>query len=200
MVNQLQEPGFKALVIGDQIIFPPMQVGEKAFHFNHVQIGFLYGMQKHRGDIEKAAMSVNKPFEWGQKFIASRKFKAFRNAKLAAMSVQNGDLVNWWWKYGLDGAKGYREWYEGICHLCHEKNEFDVSEIEMCRTDEMTLDVKCKVCLQPMEVEQKKEVLGRSREQVQFWSELGNRLAPKIERIHHEFTSEKFSFVSDDAA
>lgn len=200
MTKELSEPGFKGLVIGQEILFPPMHVGEKAFHFNHIQIGFLYGLQKYSGDIEKSAQAVNQTMEWATKFIASRKFRQFRNAKLAAMSVRNGDLVEWWWKYGLDGAKGYKEWYEGVCHMCHEKNEFDVSEAEMCRTDDMTFDAKCKVCLQKIELEHKKEAKIHSREQVQFWSELGNRLSPKIERVQHEFSAEKFTFVSEDAA
>lgn len=200
MAKELSDPGFKGIVIGDQVIFPPLAVGEKAFHFDYLQIRFLYALQQCGGNMEEAAARVNRPMEWAQKFIGSRKFRAFRNAKLAAMSVRNGDLVEWWWKYGLDGAKGYREWYEGVCHLCHEKSEFEVAEAEMVRRDDMTFDAKCKVCLQEIEIELKKEGLPRTREQVQFWSELGNRLSPKIERVHHEFSAEKFTFVSEDAA
>lgn len=196
----LEDPGFKALVVGSEVIFPPMQVGERAYHFDHAQISFLYQLQRFRGDVAKAAECVNKSLDWANKFLASRKFRSFRNAKLASMSVRNGDLVEWWWKYGLDGAKGKKEWYEGVCHLCHEKNEFETAEAEMFRNDDMTFAAKCKVCFQAIAIERKEIPQTHSREQVQFWSELGNRLAPKIERVQHEFTNEKFTFVEGDAA
>jgi hypothetical protein len=200
MVSALEDSANKALIVGNEVLFPPWELGGKVFHFNAVQTRFLYALQTNGGDVEKAALCCGKEVAWAQRFLASRKFKDFRNAKLASMSVRNGDLVEEWWKYGRDGMKGSREHYESVCHMCHEKNEYSVPEVEMTRNDDMKLNVSCKVCLQPVVPELKIEIFKPSREQVQFWSELGNRLSPKIERVQHQFSSENFSFVTGDAA
>lgn len=197
MVHALQDDSAHALIIGDEVIYPPLQVGGKPFHFNALQNRFLYALQKFNGNISRACDFINQPEEWATKFIASRKFREFRNAKIASMAVRNGDFVDWWWEYGMDGARGFRECYEGTCHLCHENNLFKPSEAEMTRADDMSLHVVCKVCLQPLEVVYRKEEFKPSREMVQFWSEIGNRVSPKIERVQHEFSSEKFIFVSE---
>lgn len=185
----------KALIIGDVIMYPPMVVGDKSFHFNALQVRFLSAVQRYKGDLEKACQEVVQPTEWARKFIGSRKFRAFRNAKLAAASARNGDLADWWWETGLAGAKGVREWYEGQCSSCHEDNVFTTAEAEMMRDDDMKIKATCKICFQDIQVERKEEEFKPSREQVQFWSELGNRLAPKIERVQHQFSEEKFVFV-----
>jgi hypothetical protein len=80
--------------------------------------------------------------------------------------------------------------------LCKEKNLYKTTEIEMARNDDMAIHAMCKVCLQPIDVEYKKEQFVPTREQVQFWQEIGNRVSPKIERVHHQFTSETFIFNS----
>lgn len=195
MVEAVQDPDAHALIIGNEVLYPPMQVGGRPFHFNALQNRFLYALQTFNGSIPKACAFVNQPEEWAMKFISSRKFREFRNAKIASMSVRNGDLVDWWWEFGIDGAKGYRECYEGYCALCTQKNIYKPTEVEMTRADDMSLHVACKACLQPIEVEHKKEEFKPSREMVQFWSEIGNRVAPKIERVSHEFSSENFVFV-----
>lgn len=199
MAGALQDDGNRALVIGNEVMFAPLQVGGKAYHFNALQTRFLYALQKHNGDIGSACNFVCQPIEWATKFLSSRKFREFRNSKLAALSVRNGDLLEWWWEYGMDGAKGFRECYEGFCLLCKQKNFYQPTEVEMTRDDNMDLHVACKVCLQPVEAEKKREEFKPSREQVQFWSELGNRLSPKIERVNHTFTSETFVFMPQQA-
>lgn len=200
MVQALQDESAHALIIGNDVIYPPLQVGGKPYHFNAVQNRFLYALQMYKGNIPKACEFVQKDEEWGTKFIGSRKFREFRNAKIAMMAVRNGDLVDWWWEYGTAGATGYREWSEAYCGLCKEKNVYRQTEVEMARADDMTLHISCKVCLQPIDavdVQLKKEEFKPTREQVQFWSEIGNRVSPKIERVHHEFSAEKFVFVTE---
>lgn len=199
MADVLQDENSRAIVVGNEVVFPPWQVGGKPFHFDAYQTRFLYALQKNGGDLEKACRFIQKPMDWANKFIASRKFREFRNAKLSALAVRNGDLVEWWWEYGMDGAKGFRECYEGACHLCHEKNLYRPTEAEITRDDDMKLNVKCKVCLQGIDVDLKREEFKPSREQVQFWSELGNRLSPKIERVQHSFSKEIFSFGSGES-
>lgn len=184
----------RAIRIGDQIIYPPVMVGGKAFQFDPWQNGFLFALAKFQGDMNAACRFINKPIEWAQKFITTRKFREFRNAKLQAMSVRAGNVLDWWWEMGLAGAKGYTEWYEATCAICHEENKFTMTEAETARQDDMSFKAVCKVCLQPVALEHKKEAFKPTREQVQFWAELGNRVSPKIERVQHEFSSETFTF------
>jgi len=191
----------RAIRIGDSVMYPPTMVGQKAFHFDPYQNGFLFYLQESKGDIELACQKIGKPLEWGQKFISTRKFREFRNARLQAMATTSGNVVDWWWEMGLAGAKGYTEWYEALCQLCHETNKYSVVEFEAFKDENMAVKVLCRVCFQEVPgFEYKKEEFKPSREQVQFWSEIGNRVSPKIERVQHEFSTETFTFAEGDAA
>lgn len=185
--------GEAPIVIGEVVEYRPLQVGGQAFQFDVMQRRFIYALQKYDGDIEKACNFAQRPMEWAQKFLTSRKFREFRNAHLALTRNPN-ELVGWWWEYGLDGAKGYRECYEASCNLCHEINKYRVSEVEATRDDAMKEHVNCKVCLQPVEAALVREEFKPSREQVQFWAEIGNRVSPKVERMLHSFSDETFVF------
>lgn len=198
LANEIMD-GSKAIVIGDNVTYAPLSVGGRSFHFDAYQIRFLYALQKYQGNLETACNFVGRSMEWANKFITSRKFKEFRNCKLASMSALNGDLVEWWWQFGMDGARGYKESYEAVCSICSECNLYTVVEAEMMRTDSMDFKGQCKTCLQPVELLYHREEFKPSREQVQFWSELGNRKVPKIERVQHEFSSERFEFISEEA-
>lgn len=189
----------RAIRIGDTVMYPPVMVGGKSFQFDPYQNAFLFKLSEYNGDMAKACDFIGKPLEWAQKFVSTRKFREFRNAKLQAMAVRSGNILDWWWEMGLNGAKGFVEWYEGPCAICHEENRFTVSEAELFRTDDMKFKANCKVCLQPIEITHKEEEFHPTREQVQFWSEIGNRVSPKIERVQHEFSSENFQFVEGDA-
>lgn len=178
----------------------PFTIGEKTFYFDLVQRTFIVALQTYNGDIEKACRSAGKPLDWAQKFFSTRKFREFRNAKLRAMAQRAGNLVDWWWEMGLSGAKGFVEWYEGNCAICHEQNRFTTTEAEAFRDDAMQFKAQCKVCLQALEkIDYKSEEFKPSREQVQFWSEVGARVAPKIERISHEFSSDNFVFQTEES-
>lgn len=188
----------RAIRIGDSVLYPPVMVSGKAFQFDPWQNGFLYHLQASQGDMELACRKINKSIEWAQKFVSTRKFREFRNAKLQTLAIRAGDVVDWWWEMGLAGAKGFVEWWEGTCELCHEPNKFSTIEAESFRNEDMVLKAACKVCFQPLSLEYRKEEFKPSREQVQFWSELGNRVSPKIERVSHEFSSENFVFRTED--
>lgn len=200
LAKQLDED-LKPVKYGDSVIYPPLAVGGRVFHFDAAQIRFLYALQKTQGDVEKSCAMAGTSDEWARKFLSTRKFKEYRNMKLAVSAVRSGELIDWWWQMGLDGAKGMIEWYEGPCALCHEVNRFTLNEAEMFRQDDMSFKASCRICMQPVEIAKQESPFRVSREQVQFWSELGNRLVPKVERIHHQFSNEKITFVeSEDAA
>lgn len=187
----------KSIRYGDEVLYAPLQVGGRAFHFNAIQVRFLYALQKENGNILRACEFVGQDISWATKFLQSRKFREFRNVKLANAAVRNGDLVDWWWKMGMDGAKGIRRWFSAPCALCHEENVYEETEAEMYRKDDMSMEFTCKVCMQPVTAEMHEDAYKPSREQVQFWAEIGNRLVPKVERVQHEFSKERFDFVSE---
>lgn len=188
----------RAIRIGDTVLYAPVMVGGKAFQFDPWQNGFLYHLQASHGDLEVACRAIGKSLDWAQKFMTTRKFREFRSAKLANAAVSNGALFEEWRETGIAGMRGYRQWWTGACALCHEENVYNEVELESFRQDDMTLHATCKVCFQPVLSEYHKEEFKPSREQVQFWSELGARVSPKIERISHEFSSETFQFQTED--
>lgn len=188
----------RAIRIGESVLYPPVMVGGKAFQFDPWQNGFLYALQKSGGDMEKACSFVKKPVEWAQKFVSTRKFREFRAAKLNTLAVTNGALFEEWRELGIAGMRGYREWWEGQCELCHGENVYTTVEMEGFRQDDMTLKPTCKVCFQSVAAEIHHEAFSPSREQVQFWSEIGARVSPKIERVQHEFTNETMIFQTED--
>lgn len=195
MAVDISEGYGKALVVGNDVMFAPWKVGDRPFSFSPDKTRFIWALQKNNGNIELACEFVNKPRDWATKFLSSRKWKEFIAAKLAAMGTQNGDLVSWWWQYGTDGARGFKEGYRATCHLCHGTSDYSVTEAEIVRRDDMSFAANCKTCLQSVELAYWKEEFKPTREMVQFWQELGNRLSPKIERVQHEYTKETFVFM-----
>lgn len=188
----------RAIRIGDQVLYPPVMVGGRAFQFDAYQNGFLYALQKFAGDMDKACNFIGKPLEWANKFVQTQKFRKFRNAKLANASVKSGDLVDFFWESTIDGAKGYKEWYTAECQICHESNHYGVGEAEAFRNDNMVFEAKCLVCFQPVTLEYHKEEYKPTREQIQCLQMIGDRVSPKIERISHEFSGETFSFQCEE--
>lgn len=186
-----------AIIIGDRVEYPPLVVGERSFHFDAFQIRYIAALEQFKGDKIKACDWVGKSLDWANAFLESKKFNAFKRKKLALAGARNGSLADFWWKEVLDGAKGYKEWYVGSCQLCHEENLYEVSEAEMVRQDDMSFKASCKICMQPVKLDYHKEKFSPSREQVQCLQMIGDRKVPKIERIHHEFTSETFRFETE---
>lgn len=188
-----------AIFIGDRVEYPPLVVGEKSFHFDAYQIRFIAALEQFKGDLIKSCDSVGRNLEWANAFLTSRKFNAFKKKKLALSGARNGSLADFWWQEVLDGAKGFKEWYTGNCELCHEANIYTVTEAEMVRLDDMTFKATCKLCIQPVKLDYHKEKYSPSREQVQCLQMIGDRKVPKVERIHHEFSTETFSFEEGGA-
>lgn len=189
-----------AIIIGDRIEYPPLVVGDRTYKFDAFQIRYIAALEKFQGDIVQACNWVGKSLDWANDFLASKKFMSFKRKKLALASARNGSLADFWWREVLDGAKGYKEWYVGLCELCHEENIYSVPEAEMTRQDDMTFKASCYICLQPVKLEHQQKPFSPTREQVQCLQMIGDRKVPKIERIHHEFNTENFNFECDDSA
>jgi hypothetical protein len=190
----------KPIRCGDEVIYPPLVVGGKSYRFDAPRIRFIYAMQKTKGDLEDSCRMSGVTRSFADKFIASRKWRSYRNTKIAIVKARHGDLIDEWWQTGIEGMRGFKAWYEGHCLICSVLNVFTENEAEAFRQDDMTFSATCSNCMQSLAIELKREDVRPSREQVQFWDGIGNRLVPKIERVQHEFSSETFKFVEGDAA
>lgn len=146
--------------------------------------------------VEMAAQMVNKDLEWAQTFLKSPKFRKFVYSKMAQFSAQNGLTVEWWYAFGKQLTEGYSEHYEYRCEFCEFQGTMNNYEAETYRDDDMQFKASCQSCYKPITLNFVKEKFLPSREQVEGWKELGSRLIPKIERIHHQFSNEEIIFES----
>jgi hypothetical protein len=192
-----QAVGSNALVLGDRVFFQALFAGGKPYVFTRTQMEFLWALQQMKS-VTAAALAVGQDEIWAEKFLQSRKFRAFRNAKLLEISIKNGLTLEWWYEFGKNVAEGTKTTWEGACETCQDVFTFNAYDIESERTDDMDLQVHCPICHTFLKVMEKTEAFRPSREQVEAWKELGSRLSPKIERVHHEFSKETFEFSSQE--
>jgi hypothetical protein len=186
-----------SLVIGGEVKTVGLAVAGKLFVFTPHQMQFLLNLQKLKS-VHAAAMSISKDEAWAQKFLSSRKFKNYIGNKLQEYSVKSGMTIEWWHQFGKQIADGYKETYKVNCPYCKYEGQMTEYEVEAYRNDDMDLELPCPACLTPATYELKREEFKPSREQVEAWKELGSRLIPKIERIHHQFENAEIVFESDN--
>ena len=197
MSDQHPTENATALIIGGEVKTVGLAVSGKLFVFSHPQMQFLLNLQKMK-NVTAAALSVDKTEEWAQSFLKSRKFREYIHCKMQEYSVKNGLTVEWWYQFGKWVADGYREYYLVGCPSCNYQGQMPEYEVETFRQDDLSLDVPCPVCYKAAVTELKHEVFTPTREQVEGWKELGNRLIPKIERVHHQFENTTIEFQSEE--
>jgi hypothetical protein len=168
----------------------------KEFRFQPEQIHFIVAMQRLK-NVYAASISVGREEGWGRKFLESRKFREYVANKIQEFSDKNSLNVEWWYQYGKRLSEGKRTFSIGRCG-CGFSSEFLSSEVELYRKDDMTLEFPCPVCFKVMEVELRTEAFKPTREQVEGWKELGSRLIPKVERVHHQFEKVDIEFQSEE--
>jgi hypothetical protein len=195
--NEVQnvEPG--ALIIGNQVFVQALSASGRMFVFTRKQIQFLWALQKMK-NVDAAAISINEEPDWATRFMASRKFKDYVVHKMEEMSVRNGLTVEWWYQFGKTLTEGKEVWYEGECEHCHESVKMLPYEAESCRDDDGSFNPLCRKCSAPLTLTEKEEEFKPTREQVEGWKELGSRLIPKIERVHHQFENVEIEFQSTE--
>jgi hypothetical protein len=182
-----------ALIIGGETKVVGLAVAGRLFVFTPNQMNFLLALQKMK-NVTAASLSVDKPEEWGQNFLKSRKFRDYISCKMEEFSVKNGLTVEWWYQFGKWSADGYREFYNVVCLYCKYSGSMNTYEVETFRGDDMKLDVSCPVCFKPAEAVLVKEEFRPSREQVVAWQDLGARLIPKVDRVHHSYENTEIIF------
>lgn len=188
------------LYVGGEAKAVALGVSGKLFVFTPIQQNFLINLQKLK-NVTAASLSVNKDEEWGQKFLKSQKFRKYLSLKMKSFSDKNSLDVEWWYQFGKNLTEGTKEYYEASCPGCQFHFELNTYEVESQRNDEMQIEAECPACMmKPIKVELKKEDFKPTREQVEGWKELGNRLIPKIERVHHQFENVNIEFASEGDA
>lgn len=196
--KELESECGKGFWIGNQIHFAPIHLNGKFFSFSPEQTMFLHFLKKYEGSIEKASFGVGWTMEKVEKFFSCRKWREYKEMLLAKAATRNGDLVDFWWDFMLDGARGFTEHFAGSCSLCHQDYKLKPAQAELYRDDNMDLKFNCMICKSPVPLEHLKEDFKPSREQVQCASEIGQRVEPKRERVHHSFSEETFVFTSGE--
>ena len=187
-----------ALIIGGETKVVGLAVAGKLFVFTPMQMNFLLNLQKLK-NVTAAALGAGKDETWGQNFLRSRKFREYISCKMQEYSVKNGLTVEWWYGFGKWLADGYREFYKVLCAGCGYSGTMNVYEVEAGRSDDMlTVEVGCPACFKPMAAEFVREEFKATREQVEGWKAIGDRLIPKTERIHHSYDNVEIKFESVD--
>lgn len=184
-----------SLIIGGEVKSVGLSVAGKLFVFTPHQMQFLLALQKLKS-VHAAALSINKDEEWANAFLKSRKFKNYISNKMQEYSVKSGLTIEWWHQFGKWIAEGKRESYIVHCHYCEFVAQMNEYEVEAHRNDDMSIEVPCPACFKTTAHKLKTEVFAPSREQVEAWKELGSRLIPKVERVHHQFENSEIVFES----
>lgn len=197
MSDQHPTENSTALIIGGEVKTVGLAVAGKLFVFSPSQMNFLLALQRLK-NVLPAAMAVDKTEEWAQSFLKSRKFRDYINSKMQEFSVKNGLTVEWWYQFGKNLSDGFKEFYRVNCGYCTYAGTMNTYEVESFRTDEMKLDVSCPCCFKGVEVEHVKDEFKPSREQVEGWKAIGDRLIPKTERVTHSFENVNIEFQSEE--
>ena len=182
-----------SLTIGGETKVVGLAVAGKLFVFSPVQMNFLINLQKLK-NVTAAALGVGKDEMWGKNFLSSRKFREYIACKMDEFSVKNGLTVEWWYQFGKWSADGFKESYKIECTYCDFKGVMTAYEAETYRTDDMGLEIPCPACFKPAGYIYEQVKFVPTREQTVAWQELGARLIPKVERIHHAFSREEIVF------
>lgn len=185
------------LTIGGEEKAVALSVCGKLFVFSPLQNNFLLNLQKLK-NLHAASLSVGKDEEWGKKFIKSRKFVEYINAKLKEYSVRCGLTAEYLVHWGKEAMEGKREWYEGECKTCEYKNTYNTYEYAQGQDDDLEARMECKRCYAPTEVEYKEEPFKPTREQMEAYKELKATIIPKVERTHHTYENVQIQFESEE--
>ncbi len=185
-----------SLMIGGEEKAVALSVIGKLFVFTPTQNAFLIALQKLK-NIHAASLAVSKDEEWAQKFLHSRKFNDYVNAKLKEYSVKCGLTPEYLVHWGKEAMEGKREWYEGTCPACEYKNTFNTYEYAERQDDDLEATMACKRCYSPMAVAYQEEPFKPTREQMEAYKELKATIIPKVERTHHTFENTQIVFQSE---
>jgi hypothetical protein len=186
-----------ALIIGGEVKTVGLAVAGKLFVFTPAQMQFLLALQKLK-NVHAAAISIGKDESWGDQFLKSWKFRDYLHSKLDEVSVRNGLTIDWWYQFGKWASDGYKESYAIACKECQYAGTMTGYEAETHRDDTGTLEIPCPACFKKADFDYKREPFKPTREQIGAWQELGARLIPKVERIHHAFENTEIVFETSD--
>lgn len=192
----MEDGDLRALSIGSDTFYPSYLADGIPFHFKPKQNQFLIAHQKTK-NADIAAQMVGETADWAKNFLSSRKFRKFVHSMMAQCSIKNGLTVEWWYQYGKWITDGHKEHYAYDCSFCQFQGNLNSYEAEMTRNDDLTFTAECNCCFKPVALVHVKEPFTPTREQVEGWKEIGSRILPKIERVHHEFEKTEILFSTE---
>jgi len=195
-----RESGIKGWFVNGKYLMPSVRVAGQYVSFREDQLRFMHKLTQNPSDIAAAEKAAGWEKGHSQKFFKTERWARYVEKIMALQSVQNGDIKSEWWGFMLDGMQGKKERYLGQCAACQKKYDLHAAVAESYRTDAGDLEMACRQCGGAVALERKEEIFKPSREQVACAVEVGARVEPKAERIHHSFSEEKFSFVLDGEA
>jgi hypothetical protein len=191
--------GVKGLEVGDDLYYAPLVAGGRPFHFKPDQRKFVYLLLKSR-DLKTVCAEVGWSEEKAQRFFRCRKWLEYKELLKVREFVDKGRIKSEWWEFIVDGMRGYKERWMGVCELCHEEYVLPPSIAEQYRDDNMQMVFECRMCKSPVKLEHLKEEFRPSREQVQCAAEAGARVEPKVERKINEFSTDTIAFMEAEVA
>lgn len=161
--------------------------------FQPQEKNFLAALDKTHS-LELAAQAIGKSVEWAHAFFNRPKISAWSTHVAAQVAAKNGMTQHWWYAMMLAVVRGKMTWWEGECATCHVKQK---TYLEPGDAKGIS-SAKCLGCGSDVLMNLTEQVIRLDRQQMTALQELGARIAPKIERISHEFTGETFEFTARD--
>lgn len=170
----------------------------RPFVFSPEQASFLVALQKLKS-FTAACIAINKPEDWANQFLTSKKFVKFRNLKLDEAKVKAGLTTEYLMLFAKWNLAGKKEWWAASCAKCAYADEWTEYQLEASRDDNMDIRASCPICFEPVSLVPRSEPFIMSRENMDMWKEVAARFWPKVERVHHEFSNETISFQCEEA-
>jgi hypothetical protein len=200
MKAAMDVPGsIKGFFSVDRLYCHPLSASGRTFHFSVPQTRFVVALLKTNSCAE-ACDAAGWSEEQAERFFRCRKWLEYRELLKVSDFVDKGQIKMEWWDFVVDGMRGYKERWQGVCDLCHEEYSIPAKVAEQYRDDSMKMVFECRLCKTPINLQYLKEEFHPSREQVQCAAEAGSRVEPKVERKINEFSTDTIAFMEAEVA
>lgn len=166
------------------------------YHFTATEEAFLIALTE-LNDVPAALLKIDKDAEWGRRFFAKPKVREWISLKTRQFAAKAGTTQEWFFAFGRAVLAGKMEWWDSKC----AEDGWRVRLYAKPEEDRMGVpSIDCAICGKALIANYFSAQMKPSREQIEVWKELGARVAPKIERIQHEFEDADFVFMAKGKA
>lgn len=179
----------RVLSVGGRFYAP---TGNKVFSFTQLEEEFLAALSANPS-VELALQTIGKDEEWGKRFFQNPKIREWISIKCAQHAAKSGTTQEWFFAQLRAVWEGREEWWVAECEE-HNWKVQQYTQPEEFHNGKPSLN--CGICGNPIEAKHFERPIKPSREQMEALKEAGARVAPKIERIQHEFEDADFVFMA----